>query len=616
MAQAQLKEELIPSGGIADFVMSDAEIAALEAEEAREEFGDSGIARFEPIAKRMASYGRYGDDQVVHAETGELLVPRALLEQSPELKESIFNHLRDMGIEDPDRYVVGSSANSINPDTGMPEFFLKKIFRGVRKTVSNVAKGVSKAVSKVGKVLKKVAPVVLPIALAMTPLGAIYGAALGSGIGTLIQGGNIKDALKSALISGVSGAVFSGVSSKLGGGTFTGGVKEAAANPMGRLSQTGKALGAGDPFRSFAPTGDQIADDIAAGRADAGVREAQDLAGTTPMEEYTQAVDIRGKAPSLDPDVAMINDPYFQDASGNFDPTGRNYTGFKGARSASTDGVGYDYRFGGTGGPTPDRVATFGEAPPLSQTLPDYKTVGNLDNLGATETSFFDTAKGYASDAGDYLFRGGKSAQDVALAQDAAEQAYLAKAARTGIAPTEAGLAAARSAAGPGYIARFGPSIALAGAGAAAGGFFDAPPEEENELAEEFQQTGSDLLAENPEAYMVAGRTPQYAQGPTKVSSRYTGGGLGTLPARFFMNPFMRPQMFAAAGGEVYPRRNGGIMPNEGIPNQDSVRALLMPGEFVMTKDAVRGLGGGSMTNGINNMYSVMRNLEAKGRMA
>ena len=100
MAQAQLKEELIPSGGIADFVMSDAEIAALEAEEVRDQFGDSGIARFEPIAKRMASYGRYGDDQVVHAETGELLVPRALIEQSPELKESIFNHLREMGVED------------------------------------------------------------------------------------------------------------------------------------------------------------------------------------------------------------------------------------------------------------------------------------------------------------------------------------------------------------------------------------------------------------------------------------------------------------------------------------------------------------------------------------
>jgi hypothetical protein len=598
MAQAQLQEELIPAGGIADFVMSDAEIAALEAEEAREEFGDSGIARFEPIAKRMASYGRYGDDQVVHAETGELLVPRALLEQSPELKESIFSHLRDMGIEDPDRYVVGSSANSINPDTGMPEFFLKKIFRGVRKTVSNVAKGVSKAVSKVGKVLKKVAPVVLPIALAMTPLGAIYGAALGSGIGTLIQGGNIKDALKSALISGVSGAVFSGVSSKLGGGTFTEGIKEAAANPMGRLSQTGKALGAGDPFRSFAPTGDQIADDIAAGRADAGVSEAQELAGTTPMEEYTQAVDIRGKAPSLDPDVAMMNDPYFQDASGNFDPTGRNYTGFKGARSASTDGVGYDYRFGGTGGPTPDRVASFAEQ------------AGSTAGSTGAETSLLDTAKGYGQKALDFFdprvpdtvpgleaevarLKGLNYTDDVAykIAQE-----NIAKAT-------------------PSMISRYAPIAGLATLGATAGGFFETPEEETNELAEEFQQTGVDLVAQNPEQFMLAGRDPRYSQGQYVVGSQY-----GLTPQQtLFSNPFMRyqaPQMRAAAGGEVYPRRNGGIMPNEGIPDQDSVRALLMPGEFVMTKDAVRGLGGGNLNQGINNMYSMMRNLETRGQVA
>jgi hypothetical protein len=41
---------------------------------------------------------------------------------------------------------------------------------------------------------------------------------------------------------------------------------------------------------------------------------------------------------------------------------------------------------------------------------------------------------------------------------------------------------------------------------------------------------------------------------------------------------------------------------------------MLMPGEFVMTTDAVRGLGNGNLNNGIKNMYSVMRNLESRGR--
>ncbi len=64
----------------------------------------------------------------------------------------------------------------------------------------------------------------------------------------------------------------------------------------------------------------------------------------------------------------------------------------------------------------------------------------------------------------------------------------------------------------------------------------------------------------------------------------------------------------------MFPRRTGGIMPDEGIPNEDSVRAMLMPGEFVMTTDAVKGLGNGDNEQGIRNMYQMMRSLEAKGR--
>ncbi len=83
-------------------------------------------------------------------------------------------------------------------------------------------------------------------------------------------------------------------------------------------------------------------------------------------------------------------------------------------------------------------------------------------------------------------------------------------------------------------------------------------------------------------------------------------------------NPFVpqRPVFTAEDGGvaEVFPRRTGGIMPDEGIPNEDSVRAMLMPGEFVMTTDAVKGLGNGDNEQGIRNMYQMMRSLEAKGR--
>ena len=240
---AQTQDMLnVPSGGIADFYMSDEDISAVEREEAQKTFGDEGVAAFEDVAKKMASYGRFGDDRIVHVESGEIVVPRALIEQSPELKESIFSHLREQGVEDPERYVVGSSANSLNPETGLPEFFLSKI-----------AKGVKRAFKGVGKVLKKVAPVVLPIALSMTPLGSVYGAALGSGIGTLMQGGSLEDAMKNAVIAGGTGAIFKGFQ---GEGSFGANIKAELANPGARFSQLGQGItGQESFFRPFdAPT--------------------------------------------------------------------------------------------------------------------------------------------------------------------------------------------------------------------------------------------------------------------------------------------------------------------------------------------------------------------------
>jgi len=66
-----------------------------------------------------------------------------------------------------------------------------------------------------------------------------------------------------------------------------------------------------------------------------------------------------------------------------------------------------------------------------------------------------------------------------------------------------------------------------------------------------------------------------------------------------------------ADGGEAYfPRRNGGIDPSEGSGKKDDVPAMLMAGEFVMTRDAVKGMGDGDLRKGIGRMYKVMDKLE------
>ena len=59
-----------------------------------------------------------------------------------------------------------------------------------------------------------------------------------------------------------------------------------------------------------------------------------------------------------------------------------------------------------------------------------------------------------------------------------------------------------------------------------------------------------------------------------------------------------------------YPRRDGGIDPNEGSGTQDDVPAMLTAGEFVLTRDAVEGAGGGDVQQGINRMYSMMDKFE------
>ena len=91
--------------------------------------------------------------------------------------------------------------------------------------------------------------------------------------------------------------------------------------------------------------------------------------------------------------------------------------------------------------------------------------------------------------------------------------------------------------------------------------------------------------------------------------------GAGQGPVRF--RPVERKRgtardlMYAAEGGPAYfPRRNGGIMPNEGSGTKDDVPAMLMAGEFVMTRDAVKGAGNGNLNKGIQKMYGMMDKLE------
>ena len=578
MAQTALKEEVFefPSGGIADFYMEDDEIAALEREEAEQAFGKAGIAEFGEVAARMASYGRGGDDTIAHVATGEIIIPLPLIDGNPKMKESIFRHLEDLGVEDPEQYVVGSSANSINPDTGLAEFgWLKKVFKKVKKAVKKVVKSVT-------KVVKKIAPIVIPFALnALFPgMGAIYSGALGAGIGTLVQGGDLKDAFKAALVGGALGGVTSAVSGGLkaaqAGTSITDGaisnLKNAAK--LSNLTTAGKQLVTGQ----FGQAG---YDAVTAANAAAGDQVVAAAAGTptSPTDVVSQATDL--------------SQPYGGGIQNEMVGGPRAFA------APSTDIV--------NPGQSVDLLAAQQGGLPMGPNM--------------QPASFMDSVSEYSTKAGDFLTRGGQTQQALDAAATAAKQdairQSIADSVAAGLSETnpsviadalKAGNAAAAAAA-PGLLTTYGPSAALVGAGLYGAGFFDTPEDPPVDTP----PTGEELIAADPEKYRVADLEVRRAEGPTEIASPYT-----IIPGQGVVaNPFYRPPyavQTAAEGGEIFPRRVGGIMPDEGIPGRDSVRAMLMPGEFVMTTDAVRGLGNGSERQGINNMYQMMRGLEARGR--
>jgi len=144
-----------------------------------------GLSEYKKAADMLASFGREGDTYIVHAAEGETVIPMEVLQANPRMKNMIFKQMEDMGLE-PERYVVGNELNSINPITGKPEFFLKKLFKGLKKIV------------------KKVAPIVLPIvAPYLLPTMPLFlSAGIGSFAGGLAAGQDPMDALKGAVIAG------------------------------------------------------------------------------------------------------------------------------------------------------------------------------------------------------------------------------------------------------------------------------------------------------------------------------------------------------------------------------------------------------------------------------
>ena len=563
------------------------------------------------VASFLAAQGRKGDTMLAH------ITP----EEAQLLKER-------------------GGSGTINPVTGLPEFFLKKLWNGVKKAVKSIGNAVKKALqSPIGRIIGTVAlaAVLGPTALGMS-LGTAGTAAVASGATTLLGGGSIKDALVAGAMGYIGGggtimganpvsAVGSYLPGAAGGALNTGlatgvigagvgklaGMSTADALKMGLSSgvtagalkalQPGAAPGTeGAPAEGGAPQGGEAPVDKGIG----SLKTAASNTGVGAPGQIGTAQDMLGgglKAPAMGP--SMSYDPM----SGSFKP---DYS-LGGAPSAATPGMegalGTGLRMPSSpmsGAPGMGDAMGAGLRAPVPPALtPSGAANYSLSNVpqAAQPTGFIDKMVSGAKDLyNEYL------------------------------SPSRPGLAA-----DAGILSKYGPLAAAGTAVMAATGGMKGEPANPNPAFDR-NYTGLDYIRDNPDMFQ-GGLDFSYTRPSTPANpvvqtdfSRITAGGVAQpgviMPTGATMSPGGVAQPYNVAGlygvpliypvgrakgGEMtmteFPRKTGPIN-GPGTGTSDSIPAMLSDGEFVFTAKAVRNAGGGSRRKGAARMYKLMKKLE------
>jgi hypothetical protein len=520
------------------------------------------------VASYLASQGRNGDTMLAHItpEEAQLLKSRG-------------------------------GSGTINPATGLPEFFLKKVFKAVKsvvKSVVNVVKDVLK--SPVGRILGTIA---LATVLGPAGVGLSMGTAAGvaSAGTTLMAGGSVKD----ALISGALGYVG-------GGGTIMGASPVAAVGgylpgAAGGALNTGLATGV-----------------IGAGIGKLGGMSTQDALRMGVMSGASAAA-LQG----LKNNTSLMNEPGAQPpaegtpAQGTGRFAGINETGPAG--QIGTTGTAQDL-LASTSAP--------GGSMPADYQSQFYKDIG-IDPRTMSPTSVGPSPTNIQIERGTLGMTGiGDTARQIMREPiNVAKDIY-----NTNLSPSRPGLAS-----DAGMLTKYGP-LALAGTAAmAATGGMKSEPANQNPAFDR-NYTGTDYMRDNPNLFRGGLSsytppatpqspivpTPSYAtipmgqpstvvpmgvtRSPGGVAQPYNVAGMYGVPLIY--GPDGQPRGYAKGGDAKmtdFPRRTGPIN-GPGTGTSDDIPAMLSDGEFVFTAKAVRNAGGGSRRKGAARMYKMMKMLE------
>jgi hypothetical protein len=499
-------------------------------------FAKGGVASLRPMAQAMADAGRNGDTMVAHISPIEAQILRR----------------------------IGGSGTT-NPTTGMPEFFLKKLFKKIGKTIKKFANTtIGKIV--IGTALFMVAgPAAAGMLFGSTAAPALIAATSGfvAGAGTsLIAGRNFKDSLKAGAIGAVTAGAVSGV------------------------TQGASAFKSTTPTPAPVDISTAVVDNTAA-FPDLSATAAETVATGVPMPMDPFAASPTGMPVAPQPVVPPIpatptirpGDPFA--APGAAIPLDRQAQLLNADAQLSTAMPRTPI--------SPQEAANIKAAIPQAQSgvasLPTGKPPGFFESIKGAVTP--NDGVGFKQGLKD-AFLPGKGKSFTEILQE------------NGINPidaTEAQLANAKAMAAESAVGLGRQYLPLAAAGMGIAGLTGAFSPEQPQLPpgyEDFMNApGQRLLEQYPERYGLS------------------FGGVNTMSQTA---PYQMYRPYGAAtGGSTsdFPRKNGHIN-GPGTGTSDDIPAMLSDGEFVFTAKAVRNLGNGSRRKGAKKMYALMKKLEGR----
>lgn len=509
-------------------------------------FAKGGIASLKPLAREMAAAGRYGDTMLAHISPVEAQILR--------------------------RY---GGSGTTNPVTGAPEFFLKNMFKSIGRAVKKFAS------STVGKIVTTVALGFFLGPAAAAALGATAPAAVaavsgfvGSAGSTLLAGGDLKAALKSGAIGGLTAGATTAVFK--GADAFKPVAKAPTVAAPAEAGAAGTESAALPSLPELSAQPSPAATTLPATPSTAGTigRSPTMAAGTPPPAMPGGVASVaRPSAPAMPGGVASAAPAQAATGPVNLGP----FAPQAGAPSTVANYL-------GQASPQGFDVARAGAAPSAQQA-----TNSILDRIVPSRIRAAAEESAFQKVADKFKIPGGAEAVRSQLANNTASDAVAAAYAEA----SKVGL---------------GQYLPMAGLGIAALGAMGGFQEEPAEVPPGFEgmvggqgATGVELLAQYPERYGIR-------LGPVQT---LTGGPYTSAKALYGASA----PRYAASGGimalDEYPRKNGHIS-GPGTGTSDDIPAMLSDGEFVFTAKAVRAMGDGSRRKGAKRMYALMKKLEGR----